>query len=174
MKSLLQVRRWLLVRRGVQAFSPGDRSKLGVKKGKEVSLSIYIFQQVLRSMPATEKGSVNYEKILFMKCTKRIDDMGVPCINPGIQDSIIHPQAFGLIYHVSPYGFLDPRSSFCIYLPICMNCLNVSTTHAATDPRSSFSFYTPQAYRNPVASRRIRPISCFYTIKPLFRLFKIL
>ena len=61
--------------------------------------------------------------MLLMKCTKRIDDMGAPCITPWIQDSIIHPQAFGLIYHVSPYGFLDPRSSFCIYLPICMNCL---------------------------------------------------
>ena len=83
------------------------------------------------------------KKILLMKCTKSTDDMGAPCITPWIQDSIIHSYAFGLIYHVSPYGFLDLRSSFCIYLPICMNCLNVSTSHAATDPRSSFSFYTP-------------------------------
>ena len=34
--------------------------------------------------------------------------------------------------------------------------------------RSSFYFYTPHAYRNPVASRWIRPISYFYTIKPWF------
>ena len=40
-------------------------------------------------MPAEEKGSVNYEKILLMKCTKSIDDMGTPWITPWIQDSII-------------------------------------------------------------------------------------
>ena len=44
-------------------------------------------------MPAAEKGSVNYEKILLMKCTKSIDDMGAPCITPWIQDSIIHHTA---------------------------------------------------------------------------------
>ena len=69
----------------------------------------------------------------------------------------------------------DPRPSLSFYTPqarsipsrrICMNCLNVLTAHAAMDPRSSFSFYTHQPYRNSVASRRIRPISCFYTIKP--------
>ena len=39
-------------------------------------------------MPAAEaeKGSVNHEKILFMKCTKSMDDMGAPCITPSIQD----------------------------------------------------------------------------------------
>jgi len=42
-------------------------------------------------MPVAEKGSVNYEKKLLMKCTKSIDDMGAPCITPWIQDSIIHP-----------------------------------------------------------------------------------
>ena len=82
-----------------------------------------MYKQVLRGMPAAEKGSVNYEKNVLMKCTKSIDDMVAPCITPWIQDSTIHPQAFGLINHVSPYGFLDPRSSFCIYLPICINCL---------------------------------------------------
>jgi len=35
----------------------------------------------------------------------------------------------------------------------------VSIIHAATDPRSSFSFHTPNAYRNPVTSRRIRSTS---------------
>ena len=42
-------------------------------------------------MHAAEKGSVNYEKMLLMKCTKSIDDMGAPCITPWIQESIIHP-----------------------------------------------------------------------------------
>ena len=43
-------------------------------------------------MPAAEKGSVNHEKILLMKC-KNIDDMGAPCITPWIQDPIIHHTA---------------------------------------------------------------------------------
>ena len=44
-------------------------------------------------MPAAEKGTVNYEKEILMKCTKSIDDMGAPCITPWIQDSIIHHTA---------------------------------------------------------------------------------
>ena len=36
-----------------------------------------------------EKGSIDYEKILLVKCTKSIDDMGAPFITPWIQDSII-------------------------------------------------------------------------------------
>ena len=46
---------------------------------------------------------------------------------------------------------------FILYLPPHLyELFEVSTIHAA---RSSFSFYTPQAYRNPVASHRIR-INC--------------
>ena len=40
-------------------------------------------------MPVAEKGSVNYEKILLVKCTKSIDDMGAPCITPWIPSFII-------------------------------------------------------------------------------------
>ena len=32
-----------------------------------------------------KRGLIDYEKILFMKCTKRIDDMGAPCVTPSIQ-----------------------------------------------------------------------------------------
>ena len=42
---------------------------------------------------AAEKGSVNYEKILLMKCTKSINDMVAPCITHWIQNSIIHHTA---------------------------------------------------------------------------------
>ena len=41
-------------------------------------------------MPGAEKGLVNYEKLLLMKCTKSIDDMGAPCVTPWIHDSSIH------------------------------------------------------------------------------------
>ena len=45
-------------------------------------------------MPAAEKGSVNHEKILLIKCKKKnIDDMGAPCITPWIQYPIIHHTA---------------------------------------------------------------------------------
>ena len=40
-------------------------------------------------MPAVEKGSVNYEKILLVKCTKSIDDMGAPCITPWIHHAAV-------------------------------------------------------------------------------------
>ena len=54
-----------------------------------------------------------------------------------------------------------------LYLPPHLHELfEVLNIHAATDPRSSFSFCTPHAYRILVASRKIRRISCFYTIKP--------
>ena len=44
-------------------------------------------------MPTAEKGLVNYEKILLMKCTKRIDDMGAPASLLGFKiPSFIIPQ----------------------------------------------------------------------------------
>ena len=116
--------------------------------------------------------------------------MGAPCITPWIQDSTIHPQAFGLIYHVSPYRFLDPRSSFCNLPPHLHELFEVfillflhpsSIQKSRSIPQNvhglferfnySCSHRSPfilQAYRNPVASGRIRQISRFYTIKPCF------
>ena len=85
-------------------------------------------------------------------------------------DSRFHHSPLGVWFNLPCLTVWILGSPFILlYLPPHLHELfEVSTIHAATDPRSSFSFYTPQAYRNPVASRRIRPISCFYTIKPWF------